>query len=87
MLASRTPGSTFRQGTNPFSSAPVYTTCPFLVTPLPPTLKLLFMDRSLIKEQLTLVGMADNTDGVMLHGRPHCGRYEYAFGIFDSEPV
>jgi Phosphate-selective porin O and P len=47
--------------------------------------KLLFMDRSLIKEQLTLVGMADNTDGVMLHGRPHCGRYEYAFGIFDSD--
>jgi hypothetical protein len=47
--------------------------------------KLLFMDRTLIKEQLTAVGMADNTFGVMLHSRPHCGRYEYAFGIFDSD--
>jgi hypothetical protein len=47
--------------------------------------KLLFMDRTLIKEQLTAVGMADNTYGLMLHSRPHCGRYEYAFGIFDSD--
>ena len=46
--------------------------------------KILFMDRSLIMAQLTLVGMADNTDGLMLHGRPDGGRYEYAFGIFDS---
>jgi hypothetical protein len=47
--------------------------------------KLLFMDRSLIKEQLTLVGMADNGDGIMFHGRPYGGRYEYAFGVFDSD--
>jgi hypothetical protein len=46
--------------------------------------KLLFMDRSLIKEELTGVGFADNTIGVMLHGRPDCGRYEYMFGVFDS---
>jgi hypothetical protein len=47
--------------------------------------KLLFMDRTLIKEQLTAVGMADNTFGLMLHSRPYCGRFEYAFGIFDSD--
>lgn len=47
--------------------------------------KLLFMDRTLIKEQLTAVGMADNTYGVMLHGRPDGGHFEYAFGIFDSD--
>jgi phosphate-selective porin len=47
--------------------------------------KLLFMDRTLIKEQLTAVGMADNTFGVMLHGRPYCGQFEYAFGIFDND--
>lgn len=46
--------------------------------------KILFMDRSLIMTQLALVGMADNTDGLMLHGRPDGGRYEYAFGVFDS---
>jgi hypothetical protein len=43
------------------------------------------MDRTLIKEQLTAVGMADNTFGVMLHSRPHGGHVEYAFGIFDSD--
>ena len=47
--------------------------------------KLLFMDRTLIKEQLTAVGMADNTFGVMLHGRPYSGQFEYAFGIFDND--
>jgi hypothetical protein len=47
--------------------------------------KLLFMDRTLIKEQLTAVGMADNTIGLMLHSRPHGGHFEYAFGIFDSD--
>lgn len=47
--------------------------------------KLLFMDRTLIKEQLTAVGMADNTFGLMLHGRPHCGQFEYAFGVFDND--
>jgi hypothetical protein len=47
--------------------------------------KLLFMDRTLIKEQLTAVGMADNTFGLLLHGRPHGGHFEYAFGIFDND--
>jgi hypothetical protein len=47
--------------------------------------KLLFMDRSLIKEQLSAVGMADNTYGLMLHGRPHCAHYEYCIGIFDND--
>jgi hypothetical protein len=47
--------------------------------------KLLFMDRTLIKEQLTAVGMADNTFGLMLHSRPHGAHFEYAFGIFDSD--
>ena len=46
--------------------------------------KLLFMDRTLIKEELSGVGFADNAIGVMLHGRPDCGHYEYAFGIFDN---
>ena len=46
--------------------------------------KLLFMDRSLIKDALTGIGDADNTIGLMLHGRPYCGRFEYAVGIFDN---
>lgn len=46
--------------------------------------KLLLMDRTLIKEALTGVGMADKQYGVMLHGRPDCGRWEYDLGIFDS---
>ena len=47
--------------------------------------KILFMDRTLIKEQLTSVGMADNTYGLMLHGRPYEGHFEYCFGIFDND--
>lgn len=46
--------------------------------------KLLFMDRTLIKEQLTSLGLADNTIGLLLHGRPNAGRFEYAVGIFDN---
>jgi hypothetical protein len=46
--------------------------------------KLLFMDRSLIKDALTGLGFADNTVGLMLHGRPFDGRFEYAVGIFDN---
>lgn len=46
--------------------------------------KLLFMDRTLIKEEVTGVGMADNVIGVMLHGRPYGGYFEYAFGLFDN---
>jgi hypothetical protein len=48
--------------------------------------KLLFMDRTLIKEQLTAVGMADNTYGVMLHSRPYNAHLEIDFGIFDNDP-
>ena len=46
--------------------------------------KLLLMDRTLIKEALAGVGMADKQYGVMLHGRPDFGRWEYDVGIFDS---
>ncbi|NUQ66034.1 MAG: hypothetical protein HUU20_26535, partial [Pirellulales bacterium] len=46
--------------------------------------KLLVMDRSLIKEALTALGMADNTIGLLLHDRPLEGHFEYAVGIFDS---
>ena len=58
---------------------------PFSRNALTSDSKLLFMDRTLIKEQLTAVGMADNTIGLMLHGRPYCGQFEYAFGIFDND--
>ncbi len=46
--------------------------------------KLLMVDRSLIKDGLTSVGFADNTIGVMAHGRPSAGRFEYAAGVFDN---
>jgi hypothetical protein len=42
------------------------------------------MDRTLIKEALTDLGVTDNTVGLMLHDRPYDGRFEYAFGIFDN---
>ena len=46
--------------------------------------RLLLMDRSLIKSELTEKGLADNTIGLMLHGRPMEGRFEYAIGVFDN---
>jgi hypothetical protein len=46
--------------------------------------KLLLMDRSLIKDALTAIGFADNTVGVLAHGRPAGGRFEYAAGIYDN---
>jgi len=46
--------------------------------------KLLTMDRSLIKDALTALGLADNTIGVLGHGRPQKGRYEYGVGVFDN---
>lgn len=46
--------------------------------------KLLLMDRSLIKDALTAVGLADNTVGVLAHGRPFGGRLEYSGGVFDN---
>ncbi len=46
--------------------------------------KLLLMDRSLIKSALTLLGFADNTVGLLVHGRPLDGHLSYGFGIFDN---
>lgn len=46
--------------------------------------KLLIMDRSLIKDALTVLGLADNTIGVLVHGRPAGGRFTYGLGIFDN---
>ena len=57
---------------------------PFSLNALTSDSKLLLMDRTLIKEALTGIGFADNTVGVMLHGRPDDGRWEYAMGIFDN---
>ncbi len=47
--------------------------------------KLLFMDRSLIKDALTSFGLADNGIGVMARGRPLGGRLEYAVGAFNND--
>ena len=47
--------------------------------------KLLFMDRSLIKDALTSFGLADNGIGVMARGRPLAGRLEYAVGAFNND--
>ncbi len=46
--------------------------------------KLLQVDRSLVKDGLTSMGLADNTVGLLLHGRPFGGKLEYAGGAFDN---
>ena len=46
--------------------------------------KLLFMDRSLVKDALTAVGLADNTVGLLAHSRPAKGRVEISGGVFDN---
>lgn len=46
--------------------------------------RLLFMDRTLIKEKLSSLGLADSTVGLLFHGRPYNGHFEYAVGIFDN---
>jgi hypothetical protein len=46
--------------------------------------KLLLMDRSLIKGALTVLGIADNTVGILVHGRPMGGHLSYGVGIFDN---
>jgi phosphate-selective porin len=46
--------------------------------------KLLQIDRSMIKDSLASVGFADNTIGMVLHGRPMEGRLEYYVGLFDN---
>ena len=58
---------------------------PFSRNALTSDSKLLLMDRSLIKDQLTSFGLADNTTGLLGHGRPFKGRFEYSVGIFDNE--
>lgn len=46
--------------------------------------KLLLMDRSLITDHLSSLGLVDNTIGLWAHGRPFGGHFEYALGIFDN---
>jgi len=46
--------------------------------------KLLLMDRSLITDALSSLGLVDNTIGLWAHGRPFGGHFEYAVGIFDN---
>ncbi|MGQ0656977.1 MAG: porin [Chromatiales bacterium] len=46
--------------------------------------KLLLMDRSLITDQLSSLGLVDNTIGLWAHGRPFGGHFEYAVGVFDN---
>jgi hypothetical protein len=46
--------------------------------------KLLLMDRSLIKGALTVLGVTDNTVGILVHGRPLDGHLSYGFGVFDN---
>lgn len=58
---------------------------PFSRNALTSDSKLLFMDRTLIKFALTDFGLADNTIGILMHGRPYQGLLEYAFGIFDND--
>jgi len=58
---------------------------PFSRNALTSDSKLLFIDRSLIKDQLTSFGFADNTVGLLGHGRPLKGRFEYSAGIFNNE--
>lgn len=47
--------------------------------------KLLFMDRSLIKDALTGFGLADNGIGAMAYGRPLEGHLEYGLGVFNND--
>lgn len=58
---------------------------PFSRNALTSDSKLLLVDRSLIKDQLTRFGFADNTVGLLAHGRPSKGRIEYSVGIFNNE--
>ncbi len=57
---------------------------PFSRNALTSDSKLLLVDRSLIKDEITAVGMADNTIGLLAHGRPMGGRFEYSGGVFDN---
>ena len=57
---------------------------PFSRNALTSDSRLLTLDRSLIKDALTTLGIADNTIGVTGHGRPVKGRYEYSVGVYDN---
>jgi len=58
---------------------------PFTRSLLTSDSKLLFMNRSIITNKLAKFGLVDNTQGLLIFGRPHNGRFEYSFGIFDNE--
>ncbi len=58
---------------------------PFSRNALTSDSKLLLVDRSLIKDELSSLGLADNTVGVLAHGRPFGGRFEYSGGVFSNE--
>jgi hypothetical protein len=58
---------------------------PFSRSSLQSDSDLLFMDRSLIKGTLTVLGFADNTIGLLLMGRPFDGQLEYMIGVFDDQ--
>jgi hypothetical protein len=57
---------------------------PFSRNALTSDSKLLLMDRSLIKDAITGLGLADNTIGLLGHGRPFKGRFEYAMGVSNN---
>ena len=59
-------------------------TAPFSRESLTSDAKLLLMDRSRINDALTGLGLADNTYGVLLYGRPFDGYIEYSLGDFDN---
>ena len=82
--SSKMPGSTFRSSRTKPIFAHGRFDIPFSRNELTSDSKLLLMDRTLIKEAVTAVGMCDKQYGVMLHGRPNCGRWEYDVGVFDS---
>lgn len=46
--------------------------------------RLLIMDRSLIRDDLAALGLADDTVGFLFHGRPYNGHLEYAVGLLDD---
>ena len=58
---------------------------PFTRSLLTSDSKLLFMNRSIITNKLAKFGLVDNTEGILLFGRPFGGFIEYSFGIFDNE--
>jgi len=58
---------------------------PFTRSLLTSDSKVLFMDRSIVTNKLAKLGLVDNTQGLLFHGRPMDGHLEYSFGVFDNE--